>query len=311
LCVMEVSSHALEQGRADGIDFAAAVFPHLTQDHLDYHRDMERYFQAKALLFTRLSDKAFAIINTDGQYGRRLTALGCGKAVSYGIDAPAQVSARNIEYHLNGTRFEIVFPKEILTVRTRLFGNHNVYNILAAAACAHALGFSLPVIAKGIEALTHVPGRLELVEGERDFFVFIDYAHTEDGLFNVLKSLKAVSRGRIIVVFGCGGDRDRDKRPKMGRVVCELADHAVITSDNPRSEDPQAIIDQVAAGFTKKNFQVCVDRCSAIGLALKSARSGDIVLLAGKGHEDYQVLKDGLVPFNEREIVKGFLSVQR
>jgi len=310
-CVMEVSSHALEQGRVDGIGFAAAVFTNLTQDHLDFHEDMEQYFQAKALLFKGLSAGAAAVINTDDEYGRRMKALSRGPVTTYGIDAQAQVMARNIRYDLEGSTFDIVLGEDTLPVRTKLIGKHNVYNILAAAACAQALGFSPVIIRKGIEAVKHVPGRLEPVGGAQGFSVFIDYAHTEDGLVNVLKSLREVGKGRIIVVFGCGGDRDRDKRPKMGRAVCGLADHAIVTSDNPRSEDPQAIINAITAGFTKNNFEVCPDRQEAIGRALGAARGGDIVLLAGKGHEDYQILKDKTIPFNEREIVEKFLSVHR
>lgn len=308
-CVMEVSSHALAQHRVDGIDFTAAVFTNLTQDHLDYHKDMESYFQAKALLFRGLSSEASAIINSDDNYGRRLKEMSRGSILTYGIDRPAGVMAKRIDYRLSGTRFDLVFPDGQLPVQTRLIGKHNVYNILAAAACAYDLGFSLRAIGQGIQALSHIPGRLEAVDGARDFFVFIDYAHTEDGLVNVLTSLRLVARDRIVVVFGCGGDRDAGKRPKMGRAVCELADHAIVTSDNPRSEEPQAIIDQIVAGFTKNNYEICVDRKQAIGRALKAAGPGDIILLAGKGHESYQIIKDKTLPFDERaiaqEIIKG------
>ena len=308
-CVMEVSSHALQQGRVDGIDFAAAVFTNLTQDHLDYHTGMEQYFQAKALLFTRLKEGAKVVINTDDEYGRRLVKISRGNVLTYGIDAPSSVMAEHMDYRLNGMTFEIIFPDGVCKINTRLTGKHNVYNILSAAVCAYSLGIALPVIEKGLEGLKCVPGRLEPVECGQDFFVFIDYAHTEDGLDNVLKALRAVSKTKIIVVFGCGGDRDRGKRPKMGKVACELADYAIITSDNPRSEAPQAIINDVTVGFTKTNFEICVDRREAIGRALKKAGKGNIVLLAGKGHEDYQVLKDKTIPFDERAIVKEFLNV--
>ena len=307
-CVMEVSSHALHQRRVDGIDFAAAIFTNLTQDHLDYHKDMESYFKAKSLLFTRLSGQAASLINTDDSYGRRLMLLSQGKTLSFGIDRPAGVMARNIDYRLSGTTFELTFPDGKIQIHTHLIGKHNVYNILAAAACVYELGFLPVVIKQGIERLKNVPGRLEAVDSDREFFVFIDYAHTEDGLLNVLKALRAVSSNRIVVVFGCGGDRDAGKRPKMGRAVCELADYAIVTSDNPRSEDPQAIIDQIIAGFIKNNYEVCIDRREAIGRALHSGRKGDIVLLAGKGHETYQVLKDKTIPFNEREIAGEFLK---
>ena len=307
-CVMEVSSHALEQGRVKGIYFSAAIFTNLTQDHLDYHKDMEQYFQAKSLLFTNLSSHVPAVINTDDAYGQKLLSLSTGKVITYGIEKPAQVTARNIKYQLSGTEFDIALPDRELKIRTRFIGKHNVYNILAAVTCAYALGLPVPVIKLGIETLKHVPGRLEPVDGGQDFFVFIDYAHTEDGLVNVLKALRTVSQDKIIVVFGCGGDRDRTKRPKMGRAVCELADYAIVTSDNPRSEDPQSIIDEIITGFTKNNYEACIDRRSAIGKALKMAGKGNIVLLAGKGHEDYQILKDATIAFNERQIVQEYLK---
>jgi UDP-N-acetylmuramoyl-L-alanyl-D-glutamate--2,6-diaminopimelate ligase len=303
-CVMETSSHALEQGRVDGIDFAAAVFTNLTQDHLDYHKDMESYFKAKSLLFTRLSPEAGAIINIDDEYGRRLTSMSKGKVLTCGIDQQCDVRAVNIKYALSGTTFDIVFPNGTLPIHTRMIGKHNVYNILCAAACAYSLGLTLQVIGHGIEKLAHVPGRLEPVDAIKDVYVFIDYAHTEDGLVNVLKALRTVSRDKLIVVFGCGGDRDSGKRPKMGKAAAELADWAIVTSDNPRSEDPEAIINQILGGFTKDNFEVCVDRKEAIALALKKASKGNIILLAGKGHEDYQVLKDKTISFDERKIIK-------
>ncbi len=302
-CVMEVSSHALHQGRVDGIDFSAAVFSNLTQDHLDYHQTMEAYFQAKALLFKR---QVPAVINVDDRYGKRLCQMAQGKVITYGIDSDADIKAVNIKYDLSGTTFDI---KDKVSIKTALIGKHNVYNILSAITCAHVLGFGFDVIKKGVEALTNVPGRLEAVRTGKDFYVFIDYAHTEDGLVNVLKSLRTVSQNKIITVFGCGGDRDNTKRPKMGAAVCVLSDHAIITSDNPRSEDPSVIIDQIVKGFTKKNYEVCVDRKEAIGRALKQAKAGAIVLLAGKGHEDYQILKDRTIKFNEHAIVKELIGV--
>ncbi len=307
-CVMETSSHALAQGRLDGIGFVGGVFTNLTQDHLDYHRDMETYFQAKALLFSGLGPEAVAVINADDAYGCRLIGLTKAKVLTYGIDTAADVRAVDIHYALSGTAMGIVYPNGRITLNTRLIGKHNVYNLLAAFAQGLAEGFSPLVIAAGLEAMRHVPGRLEAIDGPQDYFIFIDYAHTEDGLVNVLNGLRAVSRNRIIVVFGCGGDRDRTKRPKMGRAVCQLADYAIVTSDNPRSEDPQAIIDEVLGGFTRNNYEACVDRREAIGRALKMAQRDDIVLLAGKGHENYQVLKEGQIPFNERAIVEAYLK---
>ncbi|MBI3314421.1 MAG: UDP-N-acetylmuramoyl-L-alanyl-D-glutamate--2,6-diaminopimelate ligase [Candidatus Omnitrophica bacterium] len=307
-CVMEASSHALDQGRLDGIDFAAAVFTNLTQDHLDYHKDMADYFRAKSLLFFGLSPQAAVLINADDGYGQRLKTLTRARVWTYAIDAPADVRATQIRYSLGGTEFDVHFSGGKISVPTRMIGRHNVYNILAAFVCALAQGFAVETIIKGIEGLKNVPGRLEPVDRGQDFFVFIDYAHTEDGLINVLRALKAVTAKGVIVVFGCGGDRDHGKRPRMGHVACLLADHAVVTSDNPRSEDPQAIIDQIVAGFTRTNFETCVDRRQAIGRALKMAKTGDVVLIAGKGHEERQIFKDKTVPFNEREIVMEFLK---
>lgn len=308
-CVMEASSHALVQGRLDGIDFAAAIFTNLTQDHLDYHPSMEAYFQAKSLLFTQLPFSAASIINADDPYGQRLMGLSKGHVLSYGIDAEAGVRAINIQYHLSGTSFDVILPEGRCSINTLLVGRYNTYNILASVACAYSLGFSTKDIVEGVNALRFIPGRLESVPTGRDFFVFIDYAHTDDGLMNVLKGLRTVSQDKIIVVFGCGGDRDKLKRPKMARAVSELSDYAIITSDNPRSEDPQAIINDIVSGFTSDKYEVCVDRQEAIEKALSIATKGAIVLLAGKGHETYQILKDRTIPFNERAIVETFLHV--
>ena len=307
-CVMEASAHALAQGRLEGVDFSAGIFTNLTQDHLDYFKDMDNYFKAKSLLFTGLSSEATAIINVDDAYGRRLLPIVVSRTLTYAIDGQADVRAQNIIYHLSGTHFEITFPKGRIKIHTSFIGKHNIYNILAAFAWGLSQDLGPEIIRQGIEALACVPGRLEPVKNDKGFFIFIDYAHTEDGLVNVLTSLRAVSHEKIILVFGCGGDRDRTKRPKMARAACELADYCIVTSDNPRSEDPQAIINEAITGFTKKNYEICVDRKEAIGRALKQARKDQIVLIAGKGHEDYQVLKDRTIPFNEREIVKECLQ---
>jgi UDP-N-acetylmuramyl-tripeptide synthetase len=307
--VMEVSSHALAQKRVDLIDFRGAIFTNLTGDHLDFHKTMEEYFKAKAGLFSGLSTDAFAVVNTDDPYGQRLLAMTRARVITYGIDAPADVTAHIEEFTLAGTRFKVKFFGQEIEVRTHFIGRHNLYNILAACAAAIGEGFEPGVICQGIEALGCVPGRLERVECGKDFCVFIDYAHTDDGLKNVLTCLKAVPHNRLIVVFGCGGDRDRTKRPRMGKIACELADHAVVTSDNPRSEDPQAIMAQIIAGFTQKNYEVVPDREEAIARALSLARKDDIVLLAGKGHETYQILKDRTIDCVERDIVMRILTL--
>lgn len=307
-CVMEASSHALDQGRLDGVNFSSGIFTNLTQDHLDYHKDMGNYFKAKSLLFKNLSSSAASIINVDDAYGHLLLPLCKGRILTYAIDAPADVKAINITYHLSGTHFETVFPGGRIKIHTRFIGKHNIYNILAAFSWGLSQGLSPELIRQGIENLAHVPGRLEGIDNDKGIFIFIDYAHTEDGIINVLKALRAVSTERIILIFGCGGDRDRSKRPKMARAAGELADYSIVTTDNSRSEDPQAIINEVITGFTNKNYETCVDRKEAICRALNLAQKNQIVLIAGKGHEDYQVFKDRTIAFNERAIVKECLQ---
>lgn len=307
-CVMEVSSHALDQRRVDAIDFCCAIFTNLTGDHLDYHKTMEDYFSAKSKLFTGLNPKAFAVINRDDEYGRKLVLTAKGKVITYGINDKAGITAEDIQMKFSGSTFTARFPKGKIVIKTRLIGRHNIYNILAASASAVSLGLKISDIQKGIESLSGIPGRLESVECGQDFSVFVDYAHTEDALRNVLANLKNVSRAKIIVVFGCGGDRDKTKRPKMGRVAGEFADFSIITSDNPRSEDPKAIIEQIRRGFKGKNFEIIPDRKGAIEKALSLAKKGDVVLIAGKGHEDYQIFKDQTIHFDDREIVGDYLK---
>ena len=306
--VMEVSSHALAQGRVDLIDFCGAVFTNLTGDHLDFHKTMEEYFKAKARLFTGLSPDAFAVVNADDVHGQRLRGMTRARVITYGIDSPADVTAHIEDFSLAGTRFTVKSFGQEMELHTHFIGRHNIYNILAAFAAGLGEGFDPKVIRQGIEALACVPGRLERVSCGQDFCVFIDYAHTDDGLKNVLECLKAVPHNRLIVVFGCGGDRDRTKRPRMGKIACELADHVVLTSDNPRGEDPLAIIAEIIPGFTKKNYETVPDREAAIARALSLARKDDIVLLAGKGHETYQDLKDRTVDCVERDIVTRILG---
>jgi UDP-N-acetylmuramoyl-L-alanyl-D-glutamate--2,6-diaminopimelate ligase len=306
--VIEASSHALDQERLEGIHFSAGIFTNLTQDHLDYHKNMDNYFKAKSLLFRDLSSSAVSVINVDDEYGKRLCPLTNSKVITYAIDTPADVRAQNISYHLSGSQFEIVFSKGRIKIHTSFIGKHNIYNMLAAFAWGLSQDLNPELIHRGIEKLTHVPGRLEPVENNKGFFIFIDYAHTEDGLVNVLKALRDVKSEKIILVFGCGGDRDKTKRPKMAGAACRLADYSIVTSDNPRNEDPQAIINEIITGFTKRNYEICVDRKEAIGRALKMAQKDQIILIAGKGHEMTQVFKDRTIAFNEREIVKECLQ---
>ncbi|MFH1248029.1 MAG: UDP-N-acetylmuramoyl-L-alanyl-D-glutamate--2,6-diaminopimelate ligase [Candidatus Omnitrophota bacterium] len=307
--VMEVSSHALEQDRVRGIDFSSAIFTNLTQDHLDYHKTLEEYFQTKARLFRNLSTGACAIINTDDRYSRRLRRLTKARVVTYGIDHQADFMAQKIKFDLQGTDFILKTPSLSLPLSVRLIGRYNVYNYLAAISWAMCQGLPWSKIDLAVRNFSYVPGRLERVDTARGFSVFVDYAHTEDALKNVIQALREVGRGRIIVVFGCGGDRDRSKRPKMGKVATELADLAIITSDNPRNEEPLAIIADIKKGIKKNNYLVIPQRKEAIMKSLFLAKKHDIVLLAGKGHEGYQIIKDKVFDFNDCQTVKECLTL--
>ena len=288
--VMEVSSHALSQQRTEGVNFHSAIFTNLTQDHLDYHKTMQDYFQAKLKLFQDLSASSLAIINNDDEYGKKIKKLTPAKIVTYGIKDNADIMDKDIK------------------VKPKLIGRHNLYNILAAFAWAEEEGIDLEVIKSALHKFNFVPGRLERIDFSGNFSVFVDYAHTEDALGNVIKALRHLKPNRIIVVFGCGGERDRKKRPKMARVVSTLADFAIITNDNPRSEDPQKIIEEIKKGMKNDNFFVIPERFEAIRKSLSLAESGDIILIAGKGHENYQILKDKVIPFDDREAVRECLK---
>ncbi|MDD5347807.1 MAG: UDP-N-acetylmuramoyl-L-alanyl-D-glutamate--2,6-diaminopimelate ligase [Candidatus Omnitrophica bacterium] len=306
-CCMEVSSHALDQGRTDGINFRAGIFTNLTQDHLDYHKDMEGYFRAKAKLFAGLPADSVALINTDDPFGRRLIAMTGARVVTYGLENDADVIARDIRLGVSGTRFLLRASGTAERYAIRLIGRHNLYNVLAAYAWGRAVGFPTAAVRKALEGFAQVPGRLEPVATAKGFSVFVDYAHTEDALTNVLQALRQITRRRIIVVFGCGGDRDKSKRPKMGQAVTRLADFAIITSDNPRSEEPQDIIRDITRGLGGDNFCVIPERLDAIRKSLELAKTGDVVLVAGKGHEDYQIYGDRTVHFDDREAVRECL----
>lgn len=307
-CLMEVSSHALDQKRVDGINFHAALFTNLTGDHLDYHKNEEDYFLAKARLFQALAPDSLAVINRDDAYGDRLAKMTPARIITYAIGKQADITAKDIELGLTQTTFVLNGLGRSVPIKTSLFGKHNVYNILAVAGLCFSEGISDEDIQKGISALDCVPGRMDPVAGDKDFHVYIDFAHTEDALKNVLNSVKHIPHAKTILVFGCGGDRDRTKRPKMGRVASQLADFSIVTNDNPRSENPEDIALQIVAGFENKNYKVTLDRRQAIHDALRMARKGDIVLIAGKGHESYQIFKDKTVPFNEKEIVQEMLA---
>jgi UDP-N-acetylmuramoyl-L-alanyl-D-glutamate--2,6-diaminopimelate ligase len=305
---MEVSSHALDQQRIEGTSFHSAIFTNLTQDHLDYHGNLKNYFSAKAKLFQGLKACSLAVINNDDAYGRRLKAMTSAEVVTYGIESESDVTARDIEMDVSGTRFTVVGSGLKMKCVTRLIGRHNVYNLLAAIAWALKEKIPQEAIQSAIGQFESVPGRLQRIEGAGGVSVFVDYAHTEDALKNVLQSFSQLPHRRIITVFGCGGERDKTKRPKMGAVVTKLSDHAIITNDNPRSEDPERIIADIREGIKKNNYQVIQDRYEAIKSALTMAQEGDIVLIAGKGHEDYQIFKDKTIHFDDGETVRSCLK---
>ena len=315
-CILEVSSHSLEQGRVDTLHFDIVIFTNLTREHLDYHKTMENYLASKLKLFTKIKNAGYAIINRDDPSSEKiLEALKLERKaniITYGIEREADVFAKDIQSSFKGLRFKLYvdgIEKKFIDIESSLIGNHNIYNILAAASCGIAMGMDLEKIASGIEKISILPGRLEKIDCGQDFLVFVDYAHTEDGLENALKTLRELKPKRLLTVFGCGGQRDISKRPNMGRVSFELSDKIFITSDNPRSEEPMDIIGQIREGIAgkKNSYVIEVDRRKAISKALKEARSGDIVLVAGKGHETYQVFKNITIPFDDREVVRKIL----
>jgi UDP-N-acetylmuramoyl-L-alanyl-D-glutamate--2,6-diaminopimelate ligase len=309
--VMEVSSHALAQGRTCGFPFQAAVFTNLTGDHLDYHKDMESYFAAKRRLFEGdgTPPPELGVINLDDPWGRRLLELNQPRQITYGIASDAQVKTKHSSFGPDGIRAILSTPEGKLEIESPLLGRANLENILAAVAAAEGMGVSKEAIQKGIAAVRQVPGRFERVDEGQPFTVLVDYAHTHDALQNALKTARELTRNQLIVLFGCGGDRDRTKRPLMGEVAGHLSDSVVLTSDNPRSEDPILIMNDVMVGLQKsgKPYIAEVDREVAIRKALAQAHEGDLVLLAGKGHETYQVLKDRSIPFDDREIARRIL----
>ena len=312
---MEVSSHALDLHRTDGLLFDAAVFTNLTQDHLDYHPSMEAYYQSKRRLFTdyvRASSKPFsAIINVDDPYGARLAAECDGPVLSFGLNERAALRAENAVATANTVAFTARCGAAKFAVRTPMGARFNIYNTLGAVGVGLAIGIEPEVIACGLDTASAVNGRFESVDCGQAFTVIVDYAHTPDGLVNVLKSAREIAGRDLITVFGCGGDRDRSKRPQMGRIAAELADLVVVTSDNPRSEEPEAIIQEILAGIAPgdlSRIQAVPDRRTAIATALSLAQERDVVVIAGKGHETYQIFKDTTIHFDDREIARAILS---
>ena len=318
--VMEVSSHALEQGRVWGIPYDVAVFTNLTRDHLDYHKDMEAYFAAKSLLFQGSGARPprVAVINADDPYGRLLLKTSHGtseQVIGYGI-VDGEFRASNIDLQPTRTRFDLITPVGTVPMASKLIGRINVYNLLAAAAASWARGCSLERIAEAVSRFNQVPGRFERVDCGQPFTVVVDYAHTDDALRNLTAIARDfVSRsgqtGRVMTVFGCGGDRDKTKRPLMGEAAGAGSDFVVVTSDNPRSEDPQSIIEDILPGLKRsgnQHYAVEVDRQKAIGIALGEARSGDMVLIAGKGHEKTQTTREGVFPFDDVQVARKQLE---
>jgi UDP-N-acetylmuramoyl-L-alanyl-D-glutamate--2,6-diaminopimelate ligase len=312
---MEVSSHALTQDRVRGIEWDVAVFTNLTQDHLDFHGTMENYFEAKAALFTGLAEQkakksATAVINLDDRYGAQLVDRLDGKipVITYGVGARSDFRASNYHAEFAGTSYQLDARRKSYLVRVPLIGRFNVANSMAALAAASSMGISLREAVLSLGRSPQVPGRLEAVPAKRQFQVFVDYAHTDDALLNVLKTLRELSPRRLIVVFGCGGDRDKQKRPLMARVADHNADYSIITSDNPRKEDPDAIIADAEKGFRSDRYEKITDRAKAIARAIELAQPRDIVLIAGKGHEAYQEFADHTVPFDDIQVARQALE---
>ena len=312
--VMEVSSHALALERTAGCEYDVAVFTNLTQDHLDFHSDLEDYFQAKLRLFKQMgpagakSSPKRAIINADDPYGVRVAAASRVPVWTYSLRQPADIRAEQVRLSLGGTAFAVHTPLGACQIESRLVGEHNVSNMLAAIGVGLHEGLSLEAIREGIRAVRNVPGRFERVEAGQDFTVIVDYAHTEDALVRLLAAAETLKTGRIITVFGCGGDRDRGKRPKMGRVATLRSDVVILTSDNPRTEDPMAILREVEVGVKEAlepgrvAYRIIPDRRLAIEAAIRGARRGDMVLIAGKGHEDYQIIGSTRIHFDDRQV---------
>ncbi|MBR0062055.1 MAG: UDP-N-acetylmuramoyl-L-alanyl-D-glutamate--2,6-diaminopimelate ligase, partial [Selenomonadaceae bacterium] len=303
--VMEVSSHALAENRVAGIEFDTAIFTNLTQDHLDFHGTMTNYLRAKTKLFDMVSRRGRkqnknAVINVDDVASEEVLKHCLCKKISYGIKNHADL--RGVELDIRADGMNLIINPLSLILNLHLTGLFNVYNVLAAAGAALAENISPEVIKRALENFRSVPGRFERLFSDAPFEIIVDYAHTPDGVKNVLETAAQIAVGKIITVFGCGGDRDNKKRPIMGKIAEEMSNFVIMTSDNPRTEDPEKILDEIAAGMTKKNYERIADRKAAIFRAIELARAGDIVLILGKGHEDYQILNTGKIHFDDREV---------
>lgn len=323
-CVMEVSSHALDLGRVKGTHFRTALFTNLTQDHLDYHKTMEQYQAAKGLLFSRLgntfhadpAERSYAVLNADDPASAAFAKLTTAESVTYGFSESADVRAADIRITAKGTSFRLLTFRGEADVETRLIGKFNVYNALGAIAVALLEDIELDEIVRTLEAMQPVEGRMETVDEGQDFLVVVDYAHTPDGLENALAAVKEVAEGSVITVFGCGGDRDRTKRPKMGAIAGRYSDYVFVTSDNPRSEDPESILKDIEpgiidTGFASDRYEMIADRRTAIQKAIEKASPKDVVLIAGKGHETYQLIKGATLHFDDREEARAALRSRK
>ncbi|MCM3726044.1 UDP-N-acetylmuramoyl-L-alanyl-D-glutamate--2,6-diaminopimelate ligase [Neobacillus cucumis] len=313
--VMEVSSHALDLGRVHGCDYNVAVFTNLTQDHLDYHQTMEEYKRAKSLLFAQLGNTfdlnkpKFAVLNADDPAAEMYSRSTAAHVVTYGIEQEADIKAKNIQMTPKGTVFDLEMKGVSYPIRMQLIGKFSVYNVLASITTALVSGLEIEQIIQSIESVEGVAGRFELVNAGQDFTVIVDYAHTPDSLENVLKTIQHFAEKRVFVIVGCGGDRDRTKRPIMAQIACKFATDPILTSDNPRSEDPVGILKDMEEGVQGENYQVIPDRRKAIFTAVSQASPGDVILIAGKGHETYQIIGKEVLDFDDRlvarEAIKG------
>ncbi|SFM00039.1 UDP-N-acetylmuramoylalanyl-D-glutamate--2,6-diaminopimelate ligase [Gracilibacillus orientalis] len=314
VATMEVSSHALDLGRIHGVDIDIAVFTNLSQDHLDYHQTMQNYLYAKSLLFSQLGNTLehespkYAIINQDDEYADFLKKVTAQPILTYGVQNKASFQAINVKLMANGVSFIMKTPKGDIPIESKLMGMFSVYNMLAAAAAAYASGIGFEVIQNVLNYTSGVKGRFQPVEHKKDFGVIIDYAHTPDSIENVLSTIKRFCEGDIHVVVGCGGDRDRRKRPLMAEIACQYADLAIFTSDNPRSEAPQTIIDDMVKGLTYNNYQTVLEREDAIKQAIEQANDKDVILIAGKGHETYQLVGDKVLDFDDEKVAIKYLN---
>jgi UDP-N-acetylmuramoyl-L-alanyl-D-glutamate--2,6-diaminopimelate ligase len=305
--IMEASSHGIQLERVGGIDFKAAAFTNFSQDHLDFHGNMEEYLKAKLQLFRNLGSQSYCVVNLDDPASQKVIESTKALLMTFGLNKPAQITAREIISDLRGSHFILVTPEGQTEILLKLPGRPNIYNALTACGLALSCGLSLKTIKAGLESVDTVAGRFELVPGNRDFEVVVDYAHTPEELERVLATAKELTSGRLITVFGCGGDRDRTKRPLMGKAVARYSDEIIVTSDNPRTEQPLSIIDDILPGLHGRSYQVTADRREAIFQAVKLARKGDLVMIAGKGHEDYQIIGTQKLHFDDREVAREAL----